>query len=206
VARKVPELCRAYTPGKPDQDIHLRLARLEHIIEVALPQFASGSGTTPRDRWPGERARSLSPDADTGTHSQAEEDDFGSGTFQSGKWYGTSASGSVAPASVLQQVKMVHYPCLLETDYCIQLQNAVPNTQTGSPISLLSNPPISDDKKTFVATIDSVPQDAEPTAADNLKTLIQDCGVSPHKITELVQELPPRRFADVLIDFYFASV
>lgn len=191
-------MCKAYTPGKPDQDIHLRLARLEHIIEVALPQFASGSGITFKDQWPRERVRSFSPDADTGSHSQAEEDDFGSGTFQSGKWYGTSASGSVAPASVLQQVKMVDYPFLLETDYRIQLQNAV----TGSP----ANPPISDDKKTFVATIDSVPQDSEPTAADNLKTLIQDCGVSPHKITELVQELPPRRFADVLIDFYFASV
>lgn len=189
VARKVPELCKAYTPGKPDQDIHLRLARLEHIIEVALPQFASGSGSTSKDRWSREHAQSLSPDADTGSHSQVDEDDFGSGTFQSGKWYGTSASGSVAPASVLQQ-----------------LQNAVPNTQAGTPASLLSNPPINDDTKTFVADIDSVPQDAEPTAADNLKTLIQDCGVSPHKITELVQELPPRRFADVLIEFYFASV
>ncbi|KAN0131329.1 Fungal specific transcription factor domain containing protein [Lactarius tabidus] len=189
VARKVPELCKAYTPGKPDQDIHLRLARLEHIIEVALPQFASGSGSTPKDRWPREHAQSLSPDADTGSLSQVDEDDFGNGTFQSGKWYGTSAAGSIAPASVLQQ-----------------LQNAVPNTQAGTPASLLSNPPINDDTKTFVAAIDSVPQDAEPTAADNLKTLIQDCGVSPHKITELVQELPPRRFADVLIDFYFASV
>ena len=111
MARKVPELCKAYTPGKPDQDIHLRLARLEHIIEVALPQFASGSGSTSQDRWP--RERSLSPDPDTGTQSQADEDDFGSGTFQSGKWYGTSAAGSVAPASVLQQVKMVHYPFYL---------------------------------------------------------------------------------------------
>jgi hypothetical protein len=71
---------------------------------------------------------------------------------------------------------------------------------------LLSSPPIGDDTKTFVAAIESVPQDAEPTAADNLKTLIQDCGVAPHKITELVQELPPRRLADVLVDFYFASM
>jgi hypothetical protein len=54
--------------------------------------------------------------------------------------------------------------------------------------------------------IDSVLQDAEPTAANNLKTLIQDCGISPHKITELVQELPLQRFADVLIEFYFASM
>ncbi|KAI0268275.1 fungal-specific transcription factor domain-containing protein [Gloeopeniophorella convolvens] len=189
VARKVPELCKAYTPGKPDQDIHLRLARLEHIIEVALPQFASASSFSSRDGTSRDRGRSISPGADAGAHSQAEEDDFGGGTFQAGKWYGTSASGSIAPASVLQQ-----------------LQNAVPGTKNGSSSSLLSNPPMHDDTKTFVAAIDSVRQDAEPTAADNLKTLIQDCGVPPHKITELVQELPPQRFADVLIDFYFASV
>ncbi|KAI9508928.1 hypothetical protein F5148DRAFT_997334 [Russula earlei] len=181
VARKVPELCKAYTPGKPDQDIHLRLARLEHIIEIALPHLS-------KDSWSREHARSLSPGADTGAHSQAEEDDVGSGTFQSGKWYGTSASGSIAPASVLQQ-----------------LQNAVPTAQMSST-TLLSNPPGGDDTKIFVASIDSVRQDAEPTAADNLKTLIQDCGVSPHKITELVHELPPQRFADVLIDFYFTSI
>lgn len=104
MGRKVPELCKAYTPGKPDQDIHLRLARLEHIIEIALPQFASGSGSPSKDNWSRERARSPSPSADADANSQAEEDDIGNGTFQSGKWYGTSASGSVAPASVLQQV------------------------------------------------------------------------------------------------------
>lgn len=112
MARKVPELCKAYTPGKPDQDIHLRLARLEHIIEIALPQFASGSGFPSKDNWSGQRARSPSPSADADAHSQAEEDDFGSGTFQSGKWYGTSASGSVAPASVLQQVGLDNFTCL----------------------------------------------------------------------------------------------
>jgi hypothetical protein len=90
--------------------------------------------------------------------------------------------------------------------FCIKLQDVVPTTQAGSSTALLSNPPGGDDTKIFVAAIDSVQQDSEPTAADNLKTLIQDCGVSPHKITELVQELPPRRFADVLVDFYFASV
>ena len=56
------------------------------------------------------------------------------------------------------------------------------------------------------AIIDSVRLDSEPTAADNLKTLVQDCGVSPHKITELVQELPPQRFSDVLVDYYFSAV
>jgi hypothetical protein len=79
----------------------------------------------------------------------------------------------------------------------------VPTTQTSATSP---NPTSADDTKIFVAAIDSVRHDSEPTAADNLKTLIQDCGVSPHKITELVQELPPQRFADVLVDFYFASV
>lgn len=47
---------------------------------------------------------------------------------------------------------------------------------------------------------------AEPSPADNLKNLVQECGVSPHKISELLQELPPSRISDVLIDFYFDSM
>jgi hypothetical protein len=46
----------------------------------------------------------------------------------------------------------------------------------------------------------------EPSAADNMKSLVQDCGVSPHKIAELLAELPPPRFSAALIDFYFSSV
>lgn len=46
----------------------------------------------------------------------------------------------------------------------------------------------------------------EPSAADNLKTLVQECGVSPHKISELLQELPPLRSSDILIDYYFRSM
>lgn len=48
--------------------------------------------------------------------------------------------------------------------------------------------------------------DLEPSAADNLKSLVQECGVSPHKISELLQELPPQRVSDVLIDYYFTSM
>lgn len=48
--------------------------------------------------------------------------------------------------------------------------------------------------------------DLEPSAADNLKSLVQECGVSPHKISELLQELPPVRVSDVLIDFYFSTM
>lgn len=49
-------------------------------------------------------------------------------------------------------------------------------------------------------------EDLEPSAADNLKTLFQECGVSPNKISELLQELPPSRVSDVLIDFYFTTM
>jgi hypothetical protein len=43
----------------------------------------------------------------------------------------------------------------------------------------------------------------EHSAADNFNALIQDCGVSPHKIAELLQELPPRNLINDLIDYYF---
>ena len=33
IARKVPELCQAYTPGKSEHDVAMRVARLEQIVE-----------------------------------------------------------------------------------------------------------------------------------------------------------------------------
>ena len=48
--------------------------------------------------------------------------------------------------------------------------------------------------------------DSESSAADNMKSLVQECGLSPHKISELLQELPPQRLSDVLIDYYFTSM
>ncbi|KAJ3937244.1 MAG: fungal-specific transcription factor domain-containing protein [Lentinula lateritia] len=169
IARKVPELCKAYTPGKSDQDLGLRIARLEQIIEMALPQFSdleSSGFNVP------ERQRSMSMTEDD-VHSQQEDHDASGGAFQSGKWYGNSASGSIAPASVLEQ-----------------LQNAVMPPKAAS-----SN-----------HTIQSVVPVLEPSAADNLKTLVQECGVSPHKIPEILQELPPLRSSDALIDYYFTSL
>ena len=47
---------------------------------------------------------------------------------------------------------------------------------------------------------------AEPSQADKLKALVQECGVPPHKLPELLQEVPPRNLSDKLIDFYFDSM
>lgn len=202
IARKVPELCKAYTPGKTDQDISVRLARLEKIIELALPQYANGT-TTPTissDR----HFRSSSEYLDEDNRSITDDQDPSGGTFQSGKWYGNSASGSVAPASVLEQLANVVVGCSRQdqwdTENSTPLHGTLPSAQVGvngmDPKSSLATPSI----------IDSVRQDLEPSAADNLKSLVQECGVSPHKISELLQELPPQRFSDALIDHYFTDI
>ncbi|KAG8910276.1 hypothetical protein FRC01_006418 [Tulasnella sp. 417] len=46
VARKVPELCKNYQPGKTE-DFNARLTRIEQIIEHAFPQYATGELTSP---------------------------------------------------------------------------------------------------------------------------------------------------------------
>ncbi|KAL4081906.1 fungal-specific transcription factor domain-containing protein [Scleroderma yunnanense] len=201
IARKVPELCKAYTPGKTDQDISVRLARLERIIELALPQYVNTiTSTGIADRQ--HRSSSELPDEDN--RSITDEQDPSGGTFQSGKWYGNSASGSVAPASVLEQLANVVVGCSRQDQWDTKnstlLHGIVPSAQAGvngvDHKSALATPSI----------IETVRQDSEPSAADNLKSLVQECGVSPHKISELLQELPPQRFSDVLIDHYFTAI
>ena len=106
IARKVPELCKSYTPGKTDQDIHVRLARLEQIIETALPHYWSQGHATPlSDFGSHDKRRSLSP-VDDGNRSQPEDEDPSGGMFESGRWFGKSASGLVAAPAVLEQVSL----------------------------------------------------------------------------------------------------
>ncbi|KAJ6515835.1 fungal-specific transcription factor domain-containing protein [Mycena sanguinolenta] len=173
VARKVPELCKPYMPGKSDQDVNVRLARLEHIIEMALPQFVPPG--TPGDH--GHR-----PMLDDETRSLPDEQDPRNGTFQSGRWYGNSASGSIAPAAVLEQLEHVVMP---------------PNISIANGSSAL---PLNN------SILDAVQNGLEPSAADNLKTLVQECGVSPHKVAELLSELPPTRTSAALVDYYFQAI
>ncbi|KAL0070712.1 hypothetical protein AAF712_001933 [Marasmius tenuissimus] len=145
-----------------------RMARLEHIIEMALPQFC--------DNWSQGPVRRRSPSLED-THSQHDDEPPAmSGLFQSGKWYGSGASGSIAPGPVIEQ-----------------LQNAV-MPQSSEQLRAILN-----DKPKGIEPL-------EPSAADNLKTLVQECGVSPHKIPEILQELPPLRTSDALINYYFRQI
>ncbi|KDQ64551.1 hypothetical protein JAAARDRAFT_28196 [Jaapia argillacea MUCL 33604] len=210
VARKVPELCKAYQPGKSDQDVHMRLARLERIVEMALPQFCQGDPSTPslEHNESMDRQRSESTGPEDGDRSPPEDQDPSGGIFQSGKWYGHSASGSVAPASLLEQLQHV---VVTGSNPESRSHEGPFHSPAMSSMKSEAVPPISgyhQDSSLGAATaiIESVRQDSEASAADNLKSLVQDCGVSPHKISELLQELPPQRFSDVLIDYYFDSV
>ncbi|KAG8856771.1 hypothetical protein FRB96_006274 [Tulasnella sp. 330] len=189
VARKVPELCKNYQPGK-QEDFNARLSRIEQIIELALPQFAAGEYTTPSSpqdygvmlppsngegywvpggneqygmeldgRYPQDGQKSAS--SSRSGSPKLEDHAPAGGMLESGRWYGTSALGSVYSRPILEQ-----------------LQSEV------------------------------VPQMIEDAAEvnDKLKSLIQECGVSPHKLFELVQELPPKSLSDVLINYYFTFV
>ncbi|KAF6762269.1 hypothetical protein DFP72DRAFT_987584 [Ephemerocybe angulata] len=196
VARKVPDLCKAYTPGKADQDLSARISRLENIIEAALPNYWNGhpgSSSTPESSLMRDRRRSPSPGEDD-NRSQGEDQDPSGGRIQSGKWYGNSASGSVAPGSVLEQLQHV----MPLSQYNRERDHLPHNDLSGNGTGLIQaangNKP------------ESGEDDMEPSAADNLKSLVQECGVSPHKISELLQELPPQRLSDVLIDYYFTAI
>ncbi|KDQ12694.1 hypothetical protein BOTBODRAFT_34149 [Botryobasidium botryosum FD-172 SS1] len=166
VARKVPDLCRAYTPGKAEGDLHMRLARVEQILDMALPQFTRSSSpfsgeyhSAPANIVKQSTSRSSSPSS---TNRDDEDDDRAGGTFHSsGKWFGPSALDSVNSAPILHELQHRGMPGGLE--------------ESGTP-------------------------------ADRLRSLVQEYGVAPHKVSELVQELPPKRLADILIDYYFTSV
>ncbi|KAJ7904569.1 hypothetical protein B0H14DRAFT_3103353 [Mycena olivaceomarginata] len=184
VARKVPELCKAYMPGKSDQDVSVRLARLEHIIEMALPQFIPPGS-------PGEASASVNrPMHDDETRSLPDEQDPRNGTFQSGRWYGNSASGSIAPGTVLEQLEHVVMPGSMGDKGSV----------SGIHSYEMTLPPPND------SILDAVQNGLEPSAADNLKTLVQECGVSPHKVAELLSELPPNRTSAALVDYYFHAI
>ncbi|KAI0692567.1 fungal-specific transcription factor domain-containing protein [Cytidiella melzeri] len=188
IARKVPELCQPYTPGKSDQDLHARLARVEHVLAVALPDHWNASHSGSHHGNGTDHRGSPSPGADDDKASQGDDEDVSGGIYDSGRWYGNAASGSVAASAMLEK-----------------LQNVVdskPPTHEPTPNPLSVDHLPSDIFKNDVNTL-LAPSDSSP--ADNLKALVQECGVSPHKISELLHELPARSLTDKLVDLYFTG-
>lgn len=145
--------------------------------------------------------------------SQEEENDGGVGTFDGGgKWYGKSVSGSVAPNAMLEQVgheistnsNSFLYPGL-QLNQVRHNGNHDPQRQHPRyDAGLKVNVPVS-------GIGDDTPespllQAGEPSAAENLQSLISDCGLTENKLQELVQELPEKHDTDQLIDYYFRNM
>ncbi|KAK7695857.1 hypothetical protein QCA50_000495 [Cerrena zonata] len=190
VARKVPELCKAYTPGKTDQDIHLRIQRLEKIIEAALPQYWTSSSLNPSHDSNG-HLRQQTPGADDDTRSQPDDEDPSGGFFETGKWYGTSASSIVSAPVVLQKLQN-----MVDANAHADGRTAARVASDEQLNAAIAQP---EAKRELSLTI-------EPSPADKLKALVVECGVPAHKLPELLQEVPPRNLSDKLIDFYFGSI
>ncbi len=179
---------------------------------MALPQYASMSPPASADRLQSSYEIKRSPSIlEDDNPSQPEDQDPSGGTFHSGKWFGRGASGSIAPSSVLEQVCLFQtYP--LPSYYVLQLQHlGIPASERDRFQHI--HPDLRKTDRSGVqmstpskALLDTVGDDAEPSAADNLKFLMQECGVSPLGITELLQELPSQRNSDILIEYYFSSV
>ncbi|KAH8830529.1 fungal-specific transcription factor domain-containing protein [Flagelloscypha sp. PMI_526] len=160
ISRKVPHLCKAYTPGKSEQDMEARIARLESIIEVALPQYCING--SPHDM-------------DDDAYSQGDDQEPAGGLQSDGKWYGVSVTPGVAPGELLQQLQRV----------------AESSTSRGKP---------------SIPSSTDTPFRESGDGPDMLQTLIHECGVKPTNINELIEELPPLRVGDALIDYYFRDV
>ncbi|CAL1700710.1 unnamed protein product [Somion occarium] len=190
VARKVPELCKAYTPGKSDQDLHLRLQRLEKIVEVALPQYWTSSSLN-SSLESGGSLRHSTPGADDDARSQPDDEDPSGGFFETGRWYGSSASTYVSAPVVLQKLQN-----MVDGHSHTEGQMAARTASDDQLHAAIAQP---ESKRDLAMTV-------EPSPADKLKSLVQECGVPPHKLPELLQELPPRNLSDKLIDFYFGSI
>lgn len=152
VARKVQHKCIPYTPGKPDQaDVHLRLSRLEQIIEIALPQYAHGDLSD----YPG-RDRSISP--------------------------GPEDENRETIAGILDSLPNGHQK---------------PWNPEPTPAPNGSTP-------LFHHILPSSLEESSPS--DRLRSLIEECGVSPHKVSEIAQELPPKDICDSLVQYYFTYI
>ena len=150
--------------------------------------------------------------------SQGDEGDAGMGTFDSGKWYGNSVSGSVAPATMLEQVSKFRHslPGVSAEPLgpCQKLQQFGPSPDPNrhnsmhSYMSYNNGVPVPDHSSVAGDPEVETPilQNAEPSAAELLQMLIRDCGLSENKLHELMKELPSRQLTDVLIDHYFKTM
>ncbi|GMK54408.1 hypothetical protein CspeluHIS016_0109940 [Cutaneotrichosporon spelunceum] len=194
VARKVPELCVPYTPvpssstHQLDQATTERLERMENVLSVLVRHNPGVGGYEAVREW------------------------LNSSTFQ--RFVNSTPS---TPASPLVPHKLAQgSPLRVRTAMGLNEPQSIPPED----IETMERGGSADEEarvgKGWLGELEGgVPEgmridenitmrlDVHGTPAENLQQLIRDCGVSPHKVQELIQELPPKPFADRVIDWYF---
>ena len=156
---------------------------------MALPQLAGNGGSPAGGSEMGPpmhpsshmNNRELSPESSQEDELREEEIPNAVGTLQHhnhGPFYGTEALGSVNSTPILEQVR-------------------------GSPTGRFQRV-LNRNGQFHVTQLPTV--DEVTSAADKLQHLVQDCGLQPHKLDELVRGLPPKTFCDDLVDFFFQNI
>lgn len=189
--------------------MNVRIARLEHIIEMALPQYCSQGNATPLSDTGGfhDNHRHASP-IDDGNRSQPEDEDTSGGIFESGKWYGNSAAGLVAAPAVLEQVRImffshtVTHPIVVVS---IQLQSMVPSPPAENSSG---NTPLSGQFQRDVFNADQKPTitPMDMPATERLQRLMRDCGFGTDRLQSMYDDLPSRKMRDDLVNHYFSTM
>lgn len=205
------------------------MSGLEQIVERALPRYSSSLRQPP-----GEDIRESTPE--TGPGEGDDDDAFGDGRLQGGSWHGVSAIGSVSSGPIIEQLQsmMPHQRLTSEIEIRESISHLARLNNCSRELAMAAdylNAARSGDTRSLLAAtkiIDTVRQYADPSndalnpagadglalptvledtsAAEKFKSLVQDCGVSPHKVSELLQDLPSRKHCDALVDYYFTSI
>ncbi|WVQ83484.1 hypothetical protein IAT38_005625 [Cryptococcus sp. DSM 104549] len=194
VARKVPELCVPYNPqantgSQPGLDPQT-VARLESIESVLSVVVRHTGGITHYDAirdWitspPFQKHLASAPSTPSSPHH------FLSNTALPGP--GPSTAGTHLPTESEQGAGLERGTSSDDDGLARVGKGWLGEIDGGLPETMDFNEKI------------KMKLDIHGTPAENLQRLITDCGVSPHKIAELVQELPPKHFADRIIDWFF---
>ncbi|ORY27664.1 fungal-specific transcription factor domain-domain-containing protein [Naematelia encephala] len=195
LARKVPELCVPYNPqssrhsdGGPDPQTAHRLERLEDVISVVVRHHGGLWGYKDVKEWmeDGPFQRKF-PTGESSPSSPRRK-----GMALASIPHDHTMPGASGVADRVWQPRDGREGSTHTEDH--MGKGWLGDLEGGVPQNLDANERV------------NIQVDFHGTPAENLQRLITDCGVSPHKVAELVQELPPKAFADRILDWFFAKI
>jgi len=176
---------------------------------MALPQYCApgGSAVAALER---NLSRHRTPGTFDDDKSIPEDNEPSGGTFHSGKWYGPSVSTSVAPGTLIEQVLDMLFSYFSYISVILQIESVAGSNTFEEDSAGLSkdrnSSSLMSPKNSESNSLTNTGDDMEQSAAHNLQWLVQECGVTPQKISELLKELPDLAFSNVLVDFFFTSM